>query len=47
MGICNTCACKKASGSTQNILSGEQQVEEESALKLCVSAARSNLVLDI
>lgn len=47
MGICNTCACKKTSGSTQHMLSGDQQFEEEPALKLCVSAARSNLVLDI
>lgn len=47
MGLCNTCACPKLSGSTQHLISGEQQHDENPALRLCVSAARSDLVLDI
>lgn len=47
MGLCNTCACSKISGSTEHLLSGEQQHEATPALRVCVSRARSNLVLDI
>ena len=47
MGLCNTCACAKLSGSTQHLISGEQQHDENPALRLCVSMARSDLVLDI
>lgn len=47
MGLCNTCACPKLSGSTQHLISGEQQHDADSALRICVSTARSDLVLDI
>jgi ferredoxin len=47
MGLCNTCACAKLSGSTQHLISGEQRHDENPALRLCVSTARSDLVLDI
>ncbi|RYZ78035.1 MAG: iron-sulfur cluster-binding domain-containing protein, partial [Moraxellaceae bacterium] len=39
MGLCNTCACAKLSGSTQHLISGEQQHDENPALRLCVSMA--------
>lgn len=47
MGICNTCACGKLSGTTQNLLSRDLQDEPESALRICVSAPRSDLILDL
>lgn len=47
MGLCNTCACHKVSGSTQHLISGESQHDENPALRVCVSRASSDLVLDI
>lgn len=47
MGLCNTCACPKLSGTTQNLIDGNEQHEADSALRVCVSSARSNLILDI
>ena len=47
MGICNTCACGKQSGTTQNLLSGDADMEPASALRICVNRATSDLVLDL
>lgn len=47
MGICNTCACGKTSGSTRKVLDGSLENEPVSALKLCISSAASDLVLDL
>jgi ferredoxin len=47
MGICNTCACSKLSGITQDLTTGELTTEPQSALRLCVSRANSDLVLDL
>jgi stearoyl-CoA 9-desaturase NADPH oxidoreductase len=47
MGICNTCACGKRSGSTRHLLTGEFAHEPASALRLCVNRAASDLVLDL
>jgi ferredoxin-NADP reductase len=47
MGICNTCACGKAAGSTRHLVSGDLENEPVSALRLCVHAATSDLVLDL
>ena len=47
MGLCNTCACGKVSGTTQHLISGDQQSDAESALRVCVSTAQTDLVLDI
>jgi ferredoxin-NADP reductase len=46
-GLCNTCACGKSAGSTRHLLTGELEHEPVSALRLCVSSARSDLVLDL
>jgi ferredoxin-NADP reductase len=46
-GLCNTCACGKPAGSTRHLLTGEVEHEPVSALRLCVSSARSDLVLDL
>jgi ferredoxin-NADP reductase len=47
MGICNTCACGKGSGTTRNLNTGALEDEPVSALKLCISSAVGDLVLDL
>lgn len=47
MGICNTCSCGKSSGTTRNLHTGDLSGEPVSALKLCISSAVSDLVLDL
>jgi stearoyl-CoA 9-desaturase NADPH oxidoreductase len=47
MGICNTCACAKLSGTTQDLTTGELTTEPQSALRLCVARANSDLILDL
>lgn len=47
MGICNTCACGKPSGITRHMHTGNSTGEPVSALRLCVSTAASDLVLDL
>lgn len=47
MGLCNTCACGKRAGTTQNIVDGALDAEPSSALRLCVSRAASDLILDL
>lgn len=46
-GICNTCACGKTEGISANLISGDESHHPATALRLCVSAARSDLVLDL
>jgi len=47
MGICNTCACGKAAGSTRHLPSGALAHEPTQALKLCVNSAVTELELDL
>lgn len=47
MGICNTCACEKRSGVTTQLHTGDTESEPVSALRLCVSGASSDLVLEL
>lgn len=47
MGICNTCACGKLDGTTQDLNSGDRHAEPSSALRLCVSRACTDLTLDL
>ncbi|MDR6842217.1 ferredoxin-NADP reductase [Pseudoxanthomonas sacheonensis] len=47
MGICNTCACGKSSGVTRHLHTGELARDPVSALKLCISSASTDLVLDL
>ena len=47
MGICNTCACGKSSGVTRHLHPGELAHDPVSALKLCISSASTDLVLDL
>jgi ferredoxin-NADP reductase len=47
IGICMTCKCRKASGTVQNLLTGEISSEPGEMIQLCISAARSDLQLDL
>lgn len=46
-GICNTCACGKRAGVSTDLATGATTDEPLSALRLCVSAATSDLVLEL
>lgn len=47
MGICNTCACGKSGGISQDLLSSNISVDDSTSLRICVNAALSDLTLDI
>jgi ferredoxin-NADP reductase len=47
IGICHSCKCIKRSGSVQNLLTGEISDAPDEAIQLCISAARSDLTLDL
>jgi len=47
MGLCNTCVCGKSAGTTRDLTTGTLHGEPTAALKLCVSSATSDLVLDL
>jgi ferredoxin-NADP reductase len=47
MGICRSCQCRKVSGTVENLLTGEVSSAPDQTIQLCISAARSDLALDI
>jgi ferredoxin-NADP reductase len=47
IGICQSCKCRKQSGVVQNLLTGEISAEPNEMIQLCISAARSDVQLDI
>jgi stearoyl-CoA 9-desaturase NADPH oxidoreductase len=47
IGICRTCQCRKRSGSVENLRTGEISAEPDQLIQLCISAARSDLELDL
>ncbi len=47
MGICNTCACGKASGVTRHTLTGDYAAEPATQVKLCVNSASTDLILEL
>jgi ferredoxin-NADP reductase len=47
MGICNSCACVKSSGTTQDMINGDISAESTQALRLCISRATTDITLDI
>jgi ferredoxin-NADP reductase len=46
-GICRTCMCRKKSGVVENLLTGRVSAEPDEWIQLCVSAARSDVELDL
>ncbi|MEN9866155.1 MAG: hypothetical protein RL748_1745, partial [Pseudomonadota bacterium] len=47
IGICHSCQCIKSSGTVQNLQTGEINAEPNQLIRICISAARSELVLDL
>lgn len=47
MGICRTCRCRLVSGSVENLRTGEIHAEPGQLIQLCVTAARSDLELEL
>ena len=45
MGICNTCRCRKRSGTVENLLTGEVSSTPDQDIKLCISIPHSSLEL--
>lgn len=46
-GICNTCACGKRQGISENIITRSRDDNASPGLRLCISSARSDLTLDL
>ena len=47
IGICRSCQCVKRSGTVQNLQTGELSSAPNELIRLCVSAARSDLTLEV
>jgi len=47
MGICQTCKCRKRSGTVQNVLTGEVSAEPDEDIQLCISVPRSNVEIEV
>lgn len=45
MGICASCQCVKTQGTVQNLITGEVSSAPGETIRLCISAARSDLTL--
>lgn len=46
-GICRTCLCRKTSGTVENLLTGVVSDEPDQWIQLCISAARSDVALEL
>ncbi len=47
MGICNTCSCRKVSGTVRNLLTGELSSQNDEEIRICVSVPVGDVVLDL
>lgn len=47
IGICRSCQCTKTSGTVENLQTGEVSSAPNELIRLCISAARSDLTLDL
>ncbi len=47
IGICRSCQCTKKSGTTENLQTGEISSAPNELIRLCISAARSDIALDL
>lgn len=47
IGICRSCQCVKRSGTVQNLQTGALSSEPNELIRLCVSAARTDLTLEL
>ncbi|MFC4726956.1 ferredoxin reductase [Coralloluteibacterium thermophilus] len=47
IGICMSCQCRKRSGTVENLLTGRVSSAPDELIQLCISAARSDLELEL
>ncbi len=47
IGICRSCQCTKRSGTVENLQTGEVSSTPNEQIRLCISAARSDITLDL
>jgi ferredoxin-NADP reductase len=47
MGICNTCSCRKTSGTVRNLLSGETSSKDGEPIRICVSVPVGDVELEL
>ncbi len=47
MGICNTCSCRKTSGTVRNVLTGELSSAHAEQIRICVSVPVGDVALDL
>ena len=47
IGICRSCQCVKRSGTVQNLQTGELSSAPNELIRLCISAARSDVALEL
>jgi stearoyl-CoA 9-desaturase NADPH oxidoreductase len=47
MGICNTCSCRKTTGTVRNVTTGELSTAGEEQIRICVSVPVGDVALDL
>jgi ferredoxin-NADP reductase len=47
MGVCHTCVCTRAEGTTLDMQTGEQDAQPGMDVRICMSRARTDLTLDL
>jgi ferredoxin-NADP reductase len=47
MGICNTCSCRKTTGTVRNVFTGELSTGREEQIRICVSVPVGDVTLDL
>jgi ferredoxin-NADP reductase len=47
MGICNTCSCRKSSGTVRNLITGGLSTATEEQIRICVSVPVGDVTLDL
>jgi hypothetical protein len=47
MGICNTCSCRKRTGTVRNVFTGATSTAGEEQIRICVSVPVGDVVLDL
>jgi ferredoxin-NADP reductase len=47
IGICRSCQCTKKSGTVENLQTGDISSQPNEQIRLCISAARSDITLDL
>ncbi|SEL88064.1 Ferredoxin-NADP reductase [Pseudoxanthomonas sp. GM95] len=47
MGLCNTCACTRSAGITRDTQTNARSAEPDATVRICISAAATDLTLDL